>query len=48
MSDDPIIQADQHAVGARRKKGRFRGGLSLKIHAASDGLEPYLIPVFIH
>ncbi|WP_316214217.1 IS5 family transposase [Bradyrhizobium sp. SZCCHNR2032] len=46
MIDSTIVRAHQHAAGARRAKGgpdaqglgRSRGGLSTKIHAASDAL----------
>src|SRR6202522_2584805 len=46
MIDSTIVRAHQHAAGARRQKGgadaqglgRSRGGLSTKIHAASDAL----------
>jgi putative transposase len=45
MIDSTIVPAHQHAAGARKAKGgdaqgrgRSRGGLSTKIHAAGDGL----------
>ncbi|TXH85543.1 MAG: IS5 family transposase [Rhizobium sp.] len=46
MIDSTIVRAHQHAAGARRSKGgpdaqglgRSRGGLSTKIHAATEAL----------
>ncbi|HST93018.1 MAG TPA: IS5 family transposase [Brevundimonas sp.] len=46
MIDSTIVRAHQHAAGARREKGgpdaqglgRSRGGLSTKIHAATEAL----------
>ncbi len=45
MIDSTIVRAHQHAAGARKEKGpdaqglgRSRGGLSTKIHAATEAL----------